>query len=640
MNLRRNLETLILIFLVLMPSFICLEALAGDAEVGRNRNLQHPQMESGDADVTRFRNLQAPDSAPNNADVIRCRNLQGLLSESNNADVVRKGNLQALELTDLLAWGDDDTDGIPNYLEDFNISASAPISVGYRVFDGLLGFAGHVYATQFETGSAKSDLAVHLLLHGATARGNLADYDLVALQVIDLDVHPFDSDCNSGLMRVLNLGGLMVAGAGPLLISWFEYLKSNDGNLRLAVVAYSKGSGEQATEDIDLYAVKENPSMPRHFGFVFTQVTQTRLRHLQKALIGILITLVVGLTGGVPAATVGTMIAGAVAISVADFVTNAIFDYVEGQRPDLESLLAKLKAVKLVVGSIPTIFSPSSNFMKLIGTGYRFLSYWADPNLQLVDQYGQVVLGVDYGSGTVINSSAQGIYFGSLNGTSCLMLLSKDFGPYNLTIVSPTAERTYYSMQVDDLSANSSFLMGGYVTNTSLPFGQVAINGNMTTATQLRLMPNFSSYRVNPISPFQVNVTITDQDGNLVSDAHVLIEIANTTYLEIWEATNLGSGKYGIAIERSPIYGECFLRVIASKAGYFQNFEVYEKEMVIPGDINGDRKVDLKDVFAVGKAYGSVVGDPRYSPNLDINDDGKIDLKDYYTTCKNYGKSW
>lgn len=60
----------------------------------------------------------------------------------------------------------------------------------------------------------------------------------------------------------------------------------------------------------------------------------------------------------------------------------------------------------------------------------------------------------------------------------------------------------------------------------------------------------------------------------------------------------------------------------------------------ILGDKNGDKKVDLKDVFTVAKAYGSVVGDPRYNPNLDINADGNIDLKDYYTTCKKYSKSW
>jgi hypothetical protein len=72
----------------------------------------------------------------------------------------------------------------------------------------------------------------------------------------------------------------------------------------------------------------------------------------------------------------------------------------------------------------------------------------------------------------------------------------------------------------------------------------------------------------------------------------------------------------------------------------------------IPGDINGDRKVDLKDVFAVGKAFGSTRGSDGlywhspvksccpHSPNCDINDDGKVDLKDYYATCKNFGKSW
>jgi len=50
-------------------------------------------------------------------------------------------------------------------------------------------------------------------------------------------------------------------------------------------------------------------------------------------------------------------------------------------------------------------------------------------------------------------------------------------------------------------------------------------------------------------------------------------------------------------------------------------------------------KVDLKDVYAVAKAYGSYPGHPKYDPNLDIIYDGKIDLKDYYTVCKKYGKT-
>jgi hypothetical protein len=60
----------------------------------------------------------------------------------------------------------------------------------------------------------------------------------------------------------------------------------------------------------------------------------------------------------------------------------------------------------------------------------------------------------------------------------------------------------------------------------------------------------------------------------------------------------------------------------------------------IAGDINADRKVDLKDVFPVGKAFGSVPEDPKWDPNLDINSDGVIDLKDYFIVCKKYGQSW
>jgi hypothetical protein len=57
-------------------------------------------------------------------------------------------------------------------------------------------------------------------------------------------------------------------------------------------------------------------------------------------------------------------------------------------------------------------------------------------------------------------------------------------------------------------------------------------------------------------------------------------------------------------------------------------------------DINHDLKVDLKDVFATGKAYGSYPGHPRWNPHCDVNADGKVDLKDYYAVCKSFGKSW
>jgi hypothetical protein len=55
-------------------------------------------------------------------------------------------------------------------------------------------------------------------------------------------------------------------------------------------------------------------------------------------------------------------------------------------------------------------------------------------------------------------------------------------------------------------------------------------------------------------------------------------------------------------------------------------------------DVNGDGKIDLKDVYRVAKAYGSYPGHPRWDPACDFNKDNMVDLKDYYPVCKHYGE--
>jgi hypothetical protein len=62
-------------------------------------------------------------------------------------------------------------------------------------------------------------------------------------------------------------------------------------------------------------------------------------------------------------------------------------------------------------------------------------------------------------------------------------------------------------------------------------------------------------------------------------------------------------------------------------------------KITIVGDINGDGKVDLKDVFIGGKAFGSQLCQAGWNPNADINNDFKVDLRDYYVICKNFGNT-
>jgi PKD repeat protein len=56
------------------------------------------------------------------------------------------------------------------------------------------------------------------------------------------------------------------------------------------------------------------------------------------------------------------------------------------------------------------------------------------------------------------------------------------------------------------------------------------------------------------------------------------------------------------------------------------------------GDLNGDGKVDIKDVSRVAKAYGSTPGSQYWDPVCDLNGDGKVDIKDVSTVAKHFGE--
>ena len=68
------------------------------------------------------------------------------------------------------------------------------------------------------------------------------------------------------------------------------------------------------------------------------------------------------------------------------------------------------------------------------------------------------------------------------------------------------------------------------------------------------------------------------------------------------------------------------------------NWDIYLKAS-LAGDVNEDGVVDIYDLTAVAKAYGSVVGQPEYDLELDITKDGRVDIRDLAIVCKNYGST-
>jgi len=132
------------------------------------------------------------------------------------------------------------------------------------------------------------------------------------------------------------------------------------------------------------------------------------------------------------------------------------------------------------------------------------------------------------------------------------------------------------------------------------------------------------------------NVTAHANATKIGSKQITLASGSSTVVTFGWNTTGYAFGNYTISAVADTVPGET-----DTGDNTFTDGKIH---VGLIGDVNGDKKVDLKDVYAVGKAFGTTRHGPNppgrvYSPNLDINDDDKIDLKDYYATTKNFGKT-
>jgi len=56
----------------------------------------------------------------------------------------------------------------------------------------------------------------------------------------------------------------------------------------------------------------------------------------------------------------------------------------------------------------------------------------------------------------------------------------------------------------------------------------------------------------------------------------------------------------------------------------------------LPGDLNDDGKVDIRDVLVVAVAFGSYPGHLRWNPTADINKDNRVNILDIVFIAKNF----
>ncbi len=119
--------------------------------------------------------------------------------------------------------------------------------------------------------------------------------------------------------------------------------------------------------------------------------------------------------------------------------------------------------------------------------------------------------------------------------------------------------------------------------------------------------------------------------GQLKNQTIVTLPPGNsTTIMFRWAPSTMVKGNYTIRAYAEPVLGETDI--------LDNNFTDGWVFVAIVGDVNGDKKVDMVDLWEVARHFGINYPDPRYKPNFDIDYNTKIDMIDLWTTAKEYGK--
>ena len=146
---------------------------------------------------------------------------------------------------------------------------------------------------------------------------------------------------------------------------------------------------------------------------------------------------------------------------------------------------------------------------------------------------------------------------------------------------------------------------------------------------------------------YPANITVTLQNKGSLTEIFNATVAANFTIVQtvqvylksgqlttitfVWNTTGRTKGTYRIYTQADRVAGE-------TDANASDNSLTYGMvKVTVPGDVDGDRDIDIYDIVKIASAYSSGLGNPRFDPNCDIDSNNIINIYDVVIATSRYG---
>jgi len=104
-----------------------------------------------------------------------------------------------------------------------------------------------------------------------------------------------------------------------------------------------------------------------------------------------------------------------------------------------------------------------------------------------------------------------------------------------------------------------------------------------------------------------------------------------TTLTFTWNTSGFAEGNYTISAYAWPVPSE-----IDVADNSLDNMYVF---VTLPGDLNGDKKVNILDAITLANSFNAGPGNPNWNPNADINGDDRVNILDAIILAGHFGEA-